>query len=505
MKVYRIFFLFTILFISIIAEEYETTLDGENVVINNNGGVRVVVFNEFDFEISIFYDSFNGEKLDFMINVLPLSTSDLNTFNGHTFHATKVGDTESIASITIHEGVNEYFFSPSPLPMKHESSYEVGVEVKDRLHPAVKIIGSSTTAMSARFRSMSSRTLDLWFDDGGGGTPQGTLRPEQDSTTNAYEGHVFFYTEHGKKSPEIGRFRVHKNQVLYLIRDDGFPPTKEFEDYTDAEMAFMSKYKNETGVDWRGFYGKNGPRGPPILHMWPAERIGQVHRVNSSHGKWSCSGPASRCQDADPVQLDIEVISRKPRAFVIENFLSDFEVESIINIATPRIQQSTVGNSDGGGVRKSSTRTSSNTWIARKTSAVTETLYLRAADVLQVDEALLNSNANAEEMQVVHYDPGQKYDAHHDWGVNGYAESRFITLLLYLSDQKHGNAGGETAFPKAAGGRGVKVHPGKGSAVLFYNLLPDGNSDDLALHEATPVREGEKWLSNFWVWDPKRK
>ena len=45
------------------------------------------------------------------------------------------------------------------------------------------------------------------------------------------------------------------------------------------------------------------------------------------------------------------------------------------------------------------------------------------------------------------------------------------------------------------------MHPGKGSAVLFYNLLPDGNGDALALHAAVPVRHGEKWLCNFWVWD----
>ena len=46
--------------------------------------------------------------------------------------------------------------------------------------------------------------------------------------------------------------------------------------------------------------------------------------------------------------------------------------------------------------------------------------------------------------------------------------------------------------------------PKKGNAVLFYNLLEDGNGDDLALHAALPAIEGEKWLANFWVWDPKR-
>jgi hypothetical protein len=42
----------------------------------------------------------------------------------------------------------------------------------------------------------------------------------------------------------------------------------------------------------------------------------------------------------------------------------------------------------------------------------------------------------------------------------------------------------------------------QGSAVLFYNLLEDGNSDIHTLHAALPVVEGEKWLCNFWIWDP---
>ena len=33
--------------------------------------------------------------------------------------------------------------------------------------------------------------------------------------------------------------------------------------------------------------------------------------------------------------LTLEVVSLKPRVFVIENFLSDFEVEEIIRIAIP--------------------------------------------------------------------------------------------------------------------------------------------------------------------------
>lgn len=78
-------------------------------------------------------------------------------------------------------------------------------------------------------------------------------------------------------------------------------------------------------------------------------------------------------------------------------------------------------------------------------------------------------------------------------------------MLFYLTDQLDSDAGGETAFPKGGPEGGFKVRPVKGSAVAFYNLLEDGNGDDLALHAALPVLKGEKWLSNYWIWDPKRR
>lgn len=219
----------------------------------------------------------------------------------------------------------------------------------------------------------------------------------------------------------------------------------------------------------------------------------------------SCKGSSKDCQSPDPVELKMEVVSLGPRAFLIEDFLSGFEAEAIIEAANATLKESSVGNKEGGGTRKSETRTSRNSWVNRKTNYITESLFLRAADLLNIDERLLNNNENAEDMQVVHYVNGQKYDSHHDWGVSGYPESRFITLLLYLTDMAHPQAGGETSFPKGANGGGFKVEPKKGSAVLFYDLLEDGNGDDLALHAALPVWEGEKWLANFWVWDPKRK
>ena len=36
--------------------------------------------------------------------------------------------------------------------------------------------------------------MDMWYDDGMGGSFQGTLTLGKESTTNTYEGHVFFFT-----------------------------------------------------------------------------------------------------------------------------------------------------------------------------------------------------------------------------------------------------------------------------------------------------------------------
>jgi hypothetical protein len=76
-----------------------------------------------------------------------------------------------------------------------------------------------------------------------------------------------------------------------------------------------------------------------------------------------CGGSALSCQSKKPVTFELELVSLKPRVFIISDFLSEFESQHIIELAKPKIAGSLVGNYDAGGARASETRTSENAWV----------------------------------------------------------------------------------------------------------------------------------------------
>jgi hypothetical protein len=143
------------------------------------------------------------------------------------------------------------------------------------------------------------------------------------------------------------------------------------------------------------------------LHIWLCGGLICYKRVNFVyvvfcvsvvlHRHRTCRGPKKICQSSDSVPLELEVISTAPKAFVIENFLSEFEVSEIISIADPQTRVSTVGNRDGGGTRTDSTRTSKNAWVGRRSSVVIESLFVRAEHLLKIDRL---DQKNTEDMQV---------------------------------------------------------------------------------------------------------
>jgi prolyl 4-hydroxylase len=120
-----------------------------------------------------------------------------------------------------------------------------------------------------------------------------------------------------------------------------------------------------------------------------------------------------------------------PRVFEIENFLSQAEVNHILELAGGiELSESTTGDVGTKSKpispeedKRSKTRTSKNSWVQREQSPIIDAIYRRSADLIRIDEALLRRRSHnehpdwptkktvSESLQLVHYDPTQEVNA----------------------------------------------------------------------------------------------
>ncbi|KAL9186020.1 hypothetical protein ACHAXT_005258 [Thalassiosira profunda] len=255
--------------------------------------------------------------------------------------------------------------------------------------------------------------------------------------------------------------------------------------------------------------------------------------------------------DDATMQLNLKVRSVAPRVLEAKKFLSPTEVQHLIDLASGvkgdvQMKHSTVSASNANveaRATKDDARSSSGGWIHREQDAIVDTIFRRVADLLSIDENLMRDQPRdyseaqegekeplhthdriVEAMQLLRYGPGEEYSAHHDFAYpsieNRYQPKRYATVLLYLTGEGdvvengvrrsstnggNGLKGGETTFPRAVTADfhdGVKINPHSGNAVVFYNVLPDGNMDDLSQHAGGKVEKGVKYAANVWIWDP---
>ncbi|KAH0665957.1 hypothetical protein KY285_027163 [Solanum tuberosum] len=204
-------------------------------------------------------------------------------------------------------------------------------------------------------------------------------------------------------------------------------------------------------------------------------------------------------------------ISWKPRAFVYEGFLTDEECNHLISLAKSELKRSAVADNESGKSKHSEVRTSSGMFISKAKDPIVSGIEDKIATWTFLPKE------NGEEIQVLRYEEGQKYEPHYDYFVDkvniARGGHRFATVLMYLTDVEKG---GETVFPKAeeshrrrsmaaddslseCAKKGIAVKPRKGDALLFYSLHPNATPDPISLHGGCPVLEGEKWSATKWI------
>jgi len=474
-----------------------------------------------------------------MDSILPTEDVKIDTFIGHQFSLKIDRKREWIITITgpgtwivNSAGVN---FEPPQDRCKQSTELYHTDSPLDRLHSINEL---ATDSLPVRFRNLCAHDIALWFDDnaGTGGIFNGLIKPGKDMLGNSYPGHSFCFTHPESDQGCNGSLkRVVVSKMLYThAYDDGSGAgwwPHEMQSRWNAEILANEQYHSQTGRHWLTYW----PRDPPVLKMLPSGSVGSILVVRTS----TPLQPAP-FDMPDPGALRLQVLAQKPRAFSIEQFLSIDEVAHIVAYgvadeeaftAAAEMKQSAASSGstsqhaqrssdwdpakqDDGPFRQDGQSTelpaaipedSRSTWIRRDASPIIERVFTRAADLLGIDASLLTHDKNAEMMQLVHYLPGDRHESHYDWQVErkGGGATRFITLLLYLSNPI---LGGETTFPRAehkVDGNHVPliVHPRTGGAVLLYNLLQDGNTDELALLEMLPVLYGEKWLAKIRIHD----
>ncbi|XP_078435442.1 2-oxoglutarate (2OG) and Fe(II)-dependent oxygenase superfamily protein [Wolffia australiana] len=209
----------------------------------------------------------------------------------------------------------------------------------------------------------------------------------------------------------------------------------------------------------------------------------------------------------------VKQISWKPRAFVYEGFLTDEECDHLVSLARSQIKRSQVADSTSGENKLSDVRTSSGTFIRKAQDSIVKGIEEKIAAWTFLPYE------NGEDIQVLRYEHGQKYDPHHDYFTDPVnilrGGHRIATVLMYLSNV---DKGGETVFPSVqpqeglrrsaqeedhdlsdCGRQGIAVKPRKGDALLFFSLRPDAVPDELSLHAGCPVIKGEKWSATKWI------
>ncbi|XP_010279264.1 PREDICTED: probable prolyl 4-hydroxylase 4 [Nelumbo nucifera] len=207
----------------------------------------------------------------------------------------------------------------------------------------------------------------------------------------------------------------------------------------------------------------------------------------------------------------VKQVSWKPRAFVYQGFLTDEECDHLISLAESELKRSAVADNVSGKSKLSDVRTSSGMFISKGKDPIVTGIEDKIAAWTFLPKE------NGEDIQVLRYEHGQKYDLHYDYFVDkvniARGGHRIATVLMYLTDV---TKGGETVFPTAeesprrrsptvnddlseCAKKGIAVKPRRGDALLFFSLHPDATPDQSSLHAGCPVIEGEKWSATKWI------
>ena len=203
--------------------------------------------------------------------------------------------------------------------------------------------------------------------------------------------------------------------------------------------------------------------------------------------------------------MKLKLLHRSPPVLAIENFFTDEECNSVVDIAlsAERNQQKFDRSSQEQGPVQVQSATFSALAQSKRTSTSWFCYYSQVPTLLAKAQKVIGIPIleQMEEPQIVRYKTGEEFSWHYDEVPvtqlkNG--GQRLATLLVYLNDVERG--GGTVFRDLVDGSTGdmLTMKPKKGSALLFFPAYRDGRADDRTLHKGE-IAGDEKWIIQMWT------
>ncbi|XP_060084839.1 prolyl 4-hydroxylase subunit alpha-3-like [Ylistrum balloti] len=203
--------------------------------------------------------------------------------------------------------------------------------------------------------------------------------------------------------------------------------------------------------------------------------------------------------------IQAEIVHLKPIIVIYHNIISKSEIEFLRTAGEKSFTFSKIYSGRGLHVM-ANTRVSQTAWLKDTDHPTLLRLNRRIAIVTGLDTTFRDYLSSVERYQVINYGVSGEYGPHNDhlgkplWVSNGIPEvaevtdsgDRIATWMFYLSSV---TAGGATVFPLLK----ARVPVTEGSAVFWYNTLPNGSANRKMMHAGCPVLLGSKWVANKWI------
>ena len=220
-----------------------------------------------------------------------------------------------------------------------------------------------------------------------------------------------------------------------------------------------------------------------------------LRQNNSDNYDW----PGPKVEAGGP--LVSKILTNKLQLYILPDFLSEEECQSIVNAGNSSLRPSEVsypGNIGEGGT------TAAHIDQIYRSSQTCDLGLLDNKDIKLVDEKISKAMGLplilSEGTQLQRYEIGQEFRKHTDYfepGTKEYVEfcsgrgNRTWTFMIYLNDVEKGGGTHFFSLKKT-------ISPRAGTAIAWNNLYSDGQVNSNTMHAGLPVEAGHKSIVTKW-------